>query len=107
MTERYQSTNKFTGEKVYKFKDYLYYDDIMHMSEEDKHKEILKDKKILNFINSEYNKNKIYKWNSHWGFCEDTYIYTSYEDLCQCIDYIFGRNDICRKCKKRYIEFDN
>ena len=81
MTDRYQTTNKFTGEIVFKFKDYLYYDDFVHMSEEDKKKEIKKDPKILGFLGVK-DKNKIYMWNHYWGFCEDEYMFKNDTDLC-------------------------
>jgi hypothetical protein len=47
---REESINRLNNEKVYKFKEFLYYDDFLFMSEEDKNKEIEKDNKILYFL---------------------------------------------------------
>ena len=105
---REESINRLNDKIVYKF-NYLYYDDFIFMSEEDKNKEIQKDNKIINFLPLDCDKNKIYYWDHYWGFIEDYYLYT--KDFCECKSFTsserINKLDICKECVKPILIYDN
>ena len=106
---REESINRLNNEKVYKFKEFLYYDDFLFMNEENKNKEIEKDNKILYFLPfNDCDKNKIYYWCHYWGFVEDYYLYT--KDLCECKYMTLSEKnnnlEICKECLKTKLIFE-